>query len=369
MSLQKLEIHRVRNIQHACIIPSPALNLIYGANGSGKSALLEAIFILGRATSFRSNDIKQVITQDTAELLITGQALQRNASYAQLGIRLTTKNCDIRINNTKTHKRSELAYALPIQLIHPLSYQLLDGAASYRRAFIDWGIFNQNRQFLTLWQRFNKALSQRNALLKVGGVQHIAIWDQEIVQYAYPIAQYRADYIQQLQPIFNEICQLFFPANPMQFKIFAGWNEQKSLQHILAENLTQDRRYGFTYYGPQRGDFQLCIAQQPAKQVVSRGQLKLLVIALKLAQVHLLQQNFSKIGCILIDDLNSELDLNNRIKLLHYLATTPFQIFISATEKTEFGNLSEVDSFKMFHVEQGNVKQLDVPRGTLSNVQ
>ncbi len=360
MSIRKLDIYGVRNIQQSTIIPSPSLNFIVGSNGSGKSSLLEAIFILGRARFFRSSHIKHVINHNTTDLIVSGQALQKNGLYAHLGIHLNLKSCEIRINRNNRLKRSELAYALPIQLIHPISYQLLDGGSANRREFMDWGIFNHDERFLPIWRRFKKSLSQRNALLKSKLLRQIQVWDNELVEYALPIAEFRVKYIQKLQPVFLEICHKFLNFNDIQLRVSPGWDEQTELSQLLTDNLDKDCRYGFTQYGPHRGDFQLLINQRFAKDYVSRGQLKLLVLALKLAQVHLLHQKFSEIGCILIDDLAAELDIDNRMKLLRYLSSMDFQVFLTATELQDFGDLQELKAFKMFHVERGSIKQMDV---------
>ena len=166
MSLKKLDIYNVRNIVKASIQPSPAINFIYGSNASGKSSLLEAIFILGRAKSFRTTSIRQVINFSSQELIISGHALQNTAQEEMLGIEMDGKNIRIRINRETVKQRSELAYALPLQLIHPTSYQLLDGGPKLRREFIDWGVFNQQQEFLHSWRKYRKALLQRNGLLK-----------------------------------------------------------------------------------------------------------------------------------------------------------------------------------------------------------
>lgn len=358
MSLQKLDVYRVRNILQASILPSPAINLIYGNNGSGKSSLLEAIFILGRARSFRTNSIKTVINQDANDLIVSGQILQKNGFFAHLGIQLTGKEGEIHINQQSKCKRAELAYALPIQLIHPKSYQLLDSNSGVRREFIDWGVFNQNDTFLTVWRKFKKSLLQRNVLLKSKSFRQIRVWDNELVQYANQIAQFRLEYVHQLEPIFNNICRFFLSFENVKFKFLAGWDESKDLQHILTENLEKDSRLGFTQYGPHRSDFQLLINHRFAKDFVSRGQLKLLILSLKIAQVQLMYQKSSKIGCILIDDLTAELDSLNRTKFLQYLSNTNFQVFISATELIEFGNLNRLDDFKLFHMEHGKIQQI-----------
>src|SRR5512137_1990254 len=118
MTLLKLDIYAVRNIQNETIIPDPKINFFVGENASGKSAVIEAIFILGRAKSFRSASIKPVINFAQNHLIVSAQTLQANGSSTHLGIQLDSKNFRCRINQQSTQKRSDLAYALPLQIIH-----------------------------------------------------------------------------------------------------------------------------------------------------------------------------------------------------------------------------------------------------------
>ena len=99
-------------------------------------------------------------------MIVSAQILQANGNSLHLGIQLDSKNFEIRINQQSTQKRSDLAYALPLQLIHPKSYELLDAGPQLRREFLDWGVFNDDENFLPAWRNFKKALSQRNSLLK-----------------------------------------------------------------------------------------------------------------------------------------------------------------------------------------------------------
>lgn len=165
MTLQKLDIYFVRNIQQSTIEPCSNINLITGENGSGKSSLLEAIFILGRARSFRANNIKQVIQFKKNELIVSGQVKQQSGYLCHLGIQFNQKSTEIRVNKENGHK-SDLAYALPVLLIHPKSYLLIDGGPQVRREFLDWGAFNYAEDFLSNWRKFKKVLQQRNSLLK-----------------------------------------------------------------------------------------------------------------------------------------------------------------------------------------------------------
>jgi len=358
MSLQKLDIYHVRNLVQVSLNPAKKINLIYGANASGKSSLLEAIHLLGRANSFRSNNIKNVIHFAHSDLTISGKVLFENGHVSQLGIQHKAGQLQIRIDQERKHSRSDLAYALPLQLIHPKSYQLLDAGPQLRREFMDWGVFNQHQDFLNQWRLFKKALNQRNALLKIKRTKELNVWNHEFQQYGTIVADYRKQYLQELTPFFLKLAKLFLELGDVNLSLVQGWDNDFNLLDKLEADFEKDLRYGFTHSGPHRADFQLTIDSRKAKDFVSRGQLKLLMLALKLAQVeHLLENGFQS-ACILIDDAVAELDLAARTKLLKFLATLNIQVFVTATEKNEFGDLSQIGDYKMFHVKQGVVTEI-----------
>lgn len=354
MSLLKLDIYKLRNIQQSSIKPSPGINLITGENGSGKSSLLEAIFILGRARSFRASNIKQVIQFEQTELIVSGQSKQQSDHVFHLGILLNGKNCEIRLNQEKSCK-AELAYSLPVLLIHPKSYILLDGGPQVRREFLDWGVFNYEHDFLINWRKFKKVLLQRNSLLKSKQTNQINVWNTELVQYGTIVTDYRKQYLEKLKPVFLEICHHFLDFKKIDLKFITGWDEAVSFKDALDNDLQKDLRYGFTHSGPHRSDFSVMLEDRLAKQVVSRGQLKLLMLSLKLAQVKLINSDINNEVCLLIDDLTAELDLRNKAKLLHYLAELQCQVFMTTTELANFGDLTELENYKVFHVEQGEI--------------
>lgn len=354
MSLEKLDIYSLRNILKVSINPSNKINLIVGKNASGKSSLLEAIYILGRAHSFRATTIKQVIQFDKNELVISGKVKQEN-SLINLGIKLNGSNSEIRINQENSNK-AELAYSLPVLLIHPKSYMLIDAGPQLRREFLDWGVFNDEDDFLLNWRKFRKVLQQRNSLLKSKQVQHINVWDTELIQYGTIVSKYRQEYLEKLEPVFVKITQIFFDFQYVELKYLTGWNNLESFNQALVNDLNKDVKYGFTHSGPHRSDFRVLINKKLAKDYVSRGQLKLLMFALKLAQVKLLNTESNHSVCVLIDDLAAELDLTNKQKLLQYLVSLDCQVFMTTTEISNFGDLDQLNIYKVFHVEQGEIK-------------
>jgi len=357
MSLCKLDIFNVRNIEYASIVPSPGINFIYGKNASGKSSLLEAIYILGRTKSFRANSIKNVINFNQEDLIVSAQLKNNTLDIRKLGIQIKTNQYQIKIDQEKKSKRSDLAFAFPVQIIHPKSYKLLDAGPQMRREFIDWGAFNHQAPFLTAWRRYCRALCQRNVLLKQRQTKHIEIWNQELSQYGTIVNKFREKYIEILTPVFIDYTKHFLDLNNLEIKIISGWDVNKQLSAVLEDNLDKDLKYGFTNYGPHRGDFKLLQEGRLVKDFASRGQLKILVMSLILAQVEILKCFKNYIGSVLIDDLNAELDLFNRRKFIELLSSMEIQAFITATELQDFGDLTGMSNYKMFHVEHGHVEQ------------
>ncbi len=358
MSLTKLDIYSLRNIQQESINPIAGINFFYGENGSGKSSIIEAIYILGRANSFRSKSIKSIINFSKDELIVSAKKQEPNGLISNIGVLLNDKKIRCHINHQLTKRRSELAYTLPIQIIHPKSFELLDSGPQIRREFLDWGVFHDNENFLLIFSKFKTALIQRNALLKSKKIQLIDVWNKELIYYGTIVNQYREVYIQKFKPIFLNILKYFFQIENIDLKLLPGWDTSLELESILVSNLEKDLRYGFTQNGPHRGDFQISMDDRLVKDVVSRGQLKLFVISLKLAQMQLLLNEKINKGCFLIDDFSAELDVENREKLLLYLSNMNCQVFITATEISEFGNLSKINNYKMFHVEHGTIKSV-----------
>jgi len=355
MGLTKLDIYHVRNIHQQSIEPSPGINFIYGENGSGKSSVLEAIYILGRAKSYRSPTIKTVINAHEKQLLVAGQLNCNQHAVHQLGIQMDSKSIEIHINRESSNKRSDLAYALPLQLIHPKSYELLDAGPQQRREFLDWGVFNQEQKFFPAWRKFRRALLQRNALLKNPRHGQINAWDKELAYYGTLVNQLRKRYLLEFLPVFIEIARQFVECEHLDLSLASGWDLSKDLQAVLHEEQDKDIRYGFTHSGPHRADMQLTLNHRLAKDFVSRGHLKLLVLSLKLAQIQVLAHQQGHAGCILIDDFSAELDKKNRSKLLNYLTRVKCQVFITATEPSDFGDLDSLKGFKLFHMEHGKI--------------
>ena len=168
MYLSNLDVLQVRNLESVHITCHPQANIIFGANGSGKTSLLEAIYLLGRGRSFRHRDLRVVINQAATELVVAARVARgSDGKRRQLGIKRTSAGqFEARLDGASLQSSAQLVAELPLQLIDAHSCMLLEGGAQQRRQFLDWGVFHVEHGFFSAWQRFKKALLQRNAALK-----------------------------------------------------------------------------------------------------------------------------------------------------------------------------------------------------------
>ncbi|MFZ4704146.1 MAG: DNA replication/repair protein RecF, partial [Candidatus Methylumidiphilus sp.] len=319
---------------------------------------LEAIHILGRARSFRSTQAGQVIRFLQDDLLVTGKTSDGDgANPISIGVRLGRRKREIALGGNRLETSAELIRAFPVLLIQPSSSALLDGAPKARRQFLDWGAFHLDPSFLDHWRGYARALSQRNALLRSGTSRGIEIWNHELVRYGTIVDCARFGYVECLRPFFNAAASHFLGHSALDIDPVSGWDKAKPLDEVLRLDLPQDLRDGFTHSGPHKGDFQVKADGRSAKNYLSRGQMKLLVFALLLAQSHLLEASIGTKGCVLIDDLASELDSENRSKLLGFLRQRQAQFFITATDSRLLELAGEGEA-AIFQVENGLIRRV-----------
>jgi DNA replication and repair protein RecF len=241
-------------------------------------------------------------------------------------------------------------------VIHPSSVLLLDGPPKLRRQFVDWGVFHVEPSYLDNWRRYTKALTQRNALLKQRRPGDLAPWNHEVAQYGTILAQAREHYLQRLQPHVDQVIRHFLPDCPVRIEHIQGWKRDRTLLQAMRDELSPDLEYGYTQSGPHKGDFTVYASDKPAKTYLSRGQAKLMVYALLLAQSDLLDRAANPV-CILIDDVASELDRANRGKLLDLLLARQAQCFITASHQDDLGPVVRQQA-AMFHVEHGRISPI-----------
>lgn len=347
MILSWVEAHHFRNLVTARIPLGHNFNIFLGGNGAGKTSLLEAIYVLGRGSSFRSAHNSSLITQGFDSFAVSGQLVP---DAIVVGIEHQRRDGNrYRINGGPVLNRASLIERLPVQFIGPDSHQLITEGPQLRRRFLDWGVFHVEPSFISIWQRYQRVLKQRNAALRQGHI--LKVWDAALVEAAHPLDNLRRTYLNQFHSIalhyIAKLCNL-----KVGLEYLGGWRQGTSFEQVLLENREQDQALGHTRFGPHRADVQIKVNGKAAKDVVSRGQQKLLVTALLIAQTAFTQKE-QRPCLILIDDLASELDMEHRQAMLSLLAELKSQIIITAVE--EWPWLRQQNQTRVFHVEQGSV--------------
>ena len=359
MPITRLVVNKLRNLSHLELLPGAGVNLIVGANGSGKTSLLEALYLLGRGRSFKTNKHKTFITKGELETTIFGEVQTlSNMAAISAGVTKSLDGChQIKVAGVHVASAGALLELMPIQLIEPETFKLLSAGPIYRRQFIDWGVFHVEHTFFECWQRLNRCLKQRNKLLRRGKIDRsvLAVWDQEFVIQAKILTTQRAVYVEQLRPFFERFLAALIDIQDLKVEFYPGWNLKVSLEEVLDEMLVSDSKRGFTQAGPHRADLRVKYLEHNATDILSRGQQKLVICALKIAQGHYFSQTTGRPCIYLLDDLAAELDSVHRDRLCQMLATLNCQLFITSVDEAAFANNWPSMDVKVFHVEHGKL--------------
>ncbi len=358
MALLNLTLCNVRNIRQAEFNPSEKFNLIIGANASGKTSLLEAIYLLGFAKSFRTSNPKKMINSNEDEMSVFGRIVGQSERTVPVAVRRNKKAFQIKLDNRMLKSRSELSLTLPLQLINPESHRILELGPKFRRHYLDWGVFHVEHGFLPAWKDYYHILKQRNAALRHYGTESgVKAWDVGLVEKADKINQFRCDYLSRLIPYFKNIGSNVFSISNLSIDYLPGWSKELTFREALYSTFDRDKVSGFTNTGPHRADINIKVSGRSVLEFASRGQQKMIITALKLAQVALLKKETAKRCPVLIDDLASELDSTNRTKLISALANLDTQVFITTTEQS-LVDMTGIHDKKMFHVKHGTILEV-----------
>lgn len=354
-TLTNITIQTFRNITAVTAEFSPRFNIFYGENGSGKTSLLEAIYYLGLGKSFRASQSARIIQHNTEQFIIVANIA--GESTHTLGIeRKRDGERNIKLDGDKQISIAPITKLLPIQFMSPMSYRFFHDGPKVRRQYLDWALFHVEQSFLNTWQQLQRILKQRNSALKLH--QAVSAWDHEFIIAAEQIDNLRRSVFNRLEPICQQQLKLLLPDFEFKLRYQRGWTSDAELRDLLSNNIQRDRQLGYTYYGPQRADFQLLCEKTPVQDVLSQGQQKLAAYALHLALGKLLHQQTDNSPIYLIDDLPSELDDCSRAKIADSLSNLGAQVFISGISAQDLASLTSLNQAQTFHVEHGQVRNI-----------
>jgi len=349
--------HNFRLLKNAQFELHPKLNYLIGGNGAGKSTALEALHVLGRASSPRGGSQALVTEGESAWSLEGALSVDDSLSPPTLiQVRWSARRLSVALNH-RDASLAELVRLVPILSLDPLSHRIMDDGPGIRRRYIDWGVFHMEHSFHASWIRMNRALRQRNAGLRAhAGVKELAGWNRELVATSIQITELRLRYVEQLEKVAKTFWMGMLGEGNWHLRFLPGWRETQSYADVLEQNQEGDRRIGYTREGPHRAELQILSDNNQLKDRISRGQQKLLVAALILAQSDLYRHQHGYAPILLVDDFASELSQESQCKFLAELETYSGQKIIAALEYSEAMRSSH--DHLMFHMEHGHITQM-----------
>jgi len=365
MILTELTVRDLRCIEQAELSLHPGRNLIWGGNGSGKTSLLEAMFLLGRGRSFRTRNSERLVRHGQERLVVFGRTESPGVSGGPgsgagwvhaAGVEVHRKEgTRARIDGGPVASLADLSRVFPVQVIDPEIHKLIEEGGRRRRRWLDWAVFHVEPQFADWWMRFARAIRQRNAALRESG-SVTRPWDVEVAALGEKISEARRTVLEQMGPFWKAATDgLACP--PAELQYFRGWGAQHSLAEALETSRERDQARGLTHAGPHRADVLIRVGGRPAREVLSRGQQKLTAVALTLAQLRLLKEVSGTTPTLLLDDPAAELDSEHLGHFVCQIAPLGCQLVITSLqpETAAFGAPDRV-----FHVEQGRVGRYNV---------
>jgi len=358
MRLEQMRIRGLRCLTDIGIALDPAINVFVGANGAGKTSVLEAAFLLSHARSFRSGAREALLQRGASQLSIFAELRHADERPCRLGLGRDGARWEAKVDGAGV-TIGQLVHECAVVCFEPGSHALIAGAAEERRRYLDWGVFHVEHDFLSSWRRYQRALKQRNSLLRsatTASDELFAPWEAELAQSAHQIDRQRRAYLDLLRPkLLSSIDGLLPELGQLELRYRRGWSEEVDLAQQLREQRGRDLARGHTTLGAHRADWSIAFEQAPLREHLSRGQEKLTALACMLAQAELYAERRGEWPVVCLDDLASELDQAHQAAVVAQLTAANAQVLLTGTEVPQA--LRELPK-RVFHVEQGQLARL-----------
>ena len=362
MILKKLTILNYRNIATAELTFSPKINCFVGHNGEGKTNVLDAIHFLS-LTKSTANSIDSMNIRHGEELMMVQGIYDLNGTEEEISIGLKIHQKKHVKRNKKEYKRmAEHIGLLPLIIASPNDSNIINGGSEERRRLMDIVISQYDPEYLTAISAYNKALQQRNALLKAEEEPQpeiLSLFEEMMAENGERIYQKRNAFIEEFTPVFQHFYQLISNGNEKIGLCYTSHCQRGPLLAIIQRDRTKDRIMGYSLHGIHKDELEMTLNGFPIKREGSQGQNKTYMLALKLAQFDFLKRTGSKTTpLLLLDDIFDKLDAQRVEQIVDIVSSDAFgQIFITDTNREHLDKILERSqgNYKIFHVEGGQV--------------
>ena len=365
MILERLSIINYKNIREATLGFSPNINCFIGHNGAGKTNVLDAIYFLSFCHSAQSVQDSLVIRHDEDFFMLEGEYVETENSTLSIhcGMKRGTKK-HFKRNKKENQRLSEHIGLIPLVLVSPADYLLIEGSSEERRRLMDIVIAQLDHSYMDDLNRYNKALQQRNTLLKMEDREPdpevMSLWEEQMAQAGERIYHKRDAFVNKLVPLFQQFYQTISEGHEQVSLSYVSHCQRGPLLEVIQRDRMKDRAVGYSLHGIHRDDMEMLLDGHPMRREGSQGQLKTFVIALKLAQFEFLKHTDSQTTpLLLLDDIFDKLDAHRVEKIIQLVAGDSFgQIFITDTNRDHIDQILSKDTFdyKLFNVEEGQIE-------------
>lgn len=367
MILENISIINYKNIKGVNLDLSPKINCLIGHNGVGKTNFLDAIYYLSFCRSANNPIDSQIIMHDENFFMLEGnyRTEQGDIENIYCGMKRGTKKHFKR--NKKEYKRlSQHIGLVPLIYVSPSDSSLIEGGSEERRRLMDVVISQYDHSYIELLSNYNKALQQRNALLKMEEEPDsslLDIWEQEMARNGELLFQKRLAFVDELVPVFQQIYQQISGQREIVSLRYISHCQRGPLLDVIQRDRFKDRAVGYSLHGVHRDDLEMLIGDFQMKREGSQGQNKTFVLALKLAQFDFLRRTSSTTTpLLLLDDIFDKLDAQRVESIVQLVSGDNFgQIFFTDTNRDHLDKiLSKSDGeYKIFTVEGGDIELMN----------
>lgn len=363
MILENISILNFKNIVSANVNLSPKMNCFLGQNGMGKTNFLDAVYFLSFCKSALNALDSQVISHDKDFFMMEGFYQAENGDKEQI-------YCGMKRGQKKHFKRNKKEYKrlaehiglLPLIMVSPSDVSIIDGGSEERRKMMDIVISQYDHLYMAALINYNKALQQRNVLLKMEEEPDemlLDIWERQMAEEGEKIFRKREEFVKKFIPVFNDIYSRICCKSEKVSMEYVSHGQRGALLDVIQRDRFKDRAVGYSLHGIHRDDLDLRLGGFPLKREGSQGQTKTFAIAMKLAQFDFLKNtNSHTTPLLLLDDIFDKLDAHRVEQIVKMVAGDDFgQIFITDTNREHLDKIMHHYSsdYKIFEVNEGNI--------------
>lgn len=359
MKINQLELSEFRNYETLSMQFDEAVNILYGDNAQGKTNVLEAIYLCGTTKSHKGSKDKEMIRLSSEEAHIR-MNIEKAGIPHRIDMHLKrNKAKGAAIDGVPIKRSSDLMGLLHIVFFSPEDLSMIKNGPGERRRFLDLELCQLDRTYLFHLSNYNRALNQRNNLLKQIGFKKeladtIEIWDRQLAEHGTEMIRIRKNFVEELNELLPKIHEKLTGGRETLYVRYEPNVSEKDFEQKLALQLDRDLIMKVTGCGPHRDDISFYVENQNLKLYGSQGQQRTAALSLKLAEIQLVRHRIKENPILLLDDVLSELDRNRQTYLLESI--TDLQTMITCTGLEEFiGDRKRYH--KIFHITDGKIQE------------